>query len=82
MRRITFGDTLQDARQFALRAPKGISIDNCKLVDPCNIHNACEHGSKCAIVEDKVVCDCTGTGYIGKTCHFCKFIILFSAIQQ
>lgn len=47
-----------------------ISIDNCQLVDPCKRPNACEHDGKCSVVDDEVICDCKGTGYIGKNCHF------------
>lgn len=49
-----------------------VSIDNCQLVDPCKRPNACKHGGKCSIKDDKVHCDCNGTGYIGKNCHFGK----------
>lgn len=47
-----------------------ISLDNCQLVDPCHRPNACEHGGLCNVDEGRVVCDCTGTGYTGKNCHF------------
>ena len=47
-----------------------ISLDNCQLVDPCHRPNACEHGGLCMVDEGRVVCDCTGTGYTGKNCHF------------
>ncbi|XP_050531839.1 axotactin isoform X2 [Daktulosphaira vitifoliae] len=50
-----------------------ISIDNCQLVDPCKRPNACEHDGKCSVVDDEVICDCKGTGYIGKNCHFAQF---------
>ncbi|XP_075225876.1 axotactin isoform X2 [Lycorma delicatula] len=50
-----------------------VSLDNCQLVDPCKRPNACEHGGKCSVKEDKLTCDCKGTGYIGKNCHFAKF---------
>lgn len=49
-----------------------VSLDNCQLVDPCKRPDACEHGGKCSIDVDRVVCDCVGTGYIGKNCHFGK----------
>lgn len=47
-----------------------VSLDNCQLVDPCLRPNACEHGGQCNVDEGRVVCDCTGTGYTGKNCHF------------
>ncbi|KAK6631049.1 hypothetical protein RUM44_003221 [Polyplax serrata] len=50
-----------------------VSLDNCQLVDPCKRPDACEHGGKCSVDVDKVVCDCIGTGYIGKNCHFAEF---------
>lgn len=49
-----------------------VSIDNCQLVDPCKRPNACEHDGKCSVIDDNVICDCKGTGYIGKNCHFGK----------
>lgn len=49
-----------------------VSIDNCELVDPCKSPNACEHGGKCVVKDDMLTCDCNGTGYIGKNCHFGK----------
>ncbi|XP_039285766.1 contactin-associated protein-like 5 [Nilaparvata lugens] len=50
-----------------------VSLDNCQLVDPCKRPNACEHGGKCQVKDDRLTCDCKGTGYIGKNCHFAKF---------
>ena len=51
-----------------------ISLDNCQLVDPCKSPNVCEHGGKCiaSIETGATRCDCGKTGYVGKTCHFCK----------
>ncbi|KAJ9577003.1 hypothetical protein L9F63_006440, partial [Diploptera punctata] len=49
-----------------------VSLDNCQLVDPCKRPNACKHGGKCSVKEDRITCDCEGTGYIGKNCHFAK----------
>ena len=54
------------------------SLDNCQLVDPCDRPNACEHGGLCMVDEGRVVCDCTGTGYTGKNCHFGTFRIWVS----
>ncbi|XP_046397067.1 contactin-associated protein-like 2 isoform X2 [Ischnura elegans] len=50
-----------------------VSLDNCQLVDPCKRPNACKHGGKCSVKDDKVTCDCRGTGYIGKNCHFAEY---------
>ena len=50
-----------------------ISLDNCKYIDPCRRPDTCEHGGKCIVKEDRVTCDCSGTGYIGKNCHFTKY---------
>ncbi|XP_047111390.1 neurexin-4 isoform X1 [Schistocerca piceifrons] len=47
-----------------------VSIDNCQLVDPCKRPNACEHGGRCSVKDDHILCDCSDTGYIGKNCHF------------
>lgn len=51
-----------------------VSLDNCQLIDPCNVPNACEHGGKClaSLETGDFKCDCNKTGYSGKTCHFCK----------
>uniref|UniRef100_A0A336LPV5 CSON009010 protein n=1 Tax=Culicoides sonorensis TaxID=179676 RepID=A0A336LPV5_CULSO len=50
-----------------------VALDNCKFVDPCKRPNTCEHGGKCFVKDDRITCDCKGTGYIGKNCHFTKF---------
>lgn len=47
-----------------------VSLDNCQLVNPCNNPQACEHGGKCIVENGDTKCNCTGTGYTGKTCHF------------
>lgn len=47
-----------------------VALDNCQFVDPCTRPNTCEHGGKCSVKEDRITCDCTDTGYIGKNCHF------------
>ncbi|XP_068984202.1 axotactin isoform X5 [Bombus flavifrons] len=47
-----------------------VALDNCQFVDPCTRPNTCEHQGKCSVTEDRITCDCTGTGYIGKNCHF------------
>lgn len=50
-----------------------VTLDDCRFVDPCLRPNTCEHGGKCSIQEDRLICDCTGTGYIGTNCHFAKY---------
>ncbi|XP_078037835.1 axotactin isoform X3 [Augochlora pura] len=50
-----------------------VALDNCQFVDPCTRPNTCEHGGKCSVKENKINCDCTGTGYLGKNCHFAEF---------
>ncbi|XP_011501704.1 PREDICTED: uncharacterized protein LOC105365286 [Ceratosolen solmsi marchali] len=50
-----------------------VALDNCKFVDPCKRPNTCEHGGKCSVKEDRITCDCTDTGYIGKNCHFAQY---------
>ncbi|XP_063382672.1 axotactin isoform X1 [Cydia fagiglandana] len=50
-----------------------VAIDDCRYVDPCTRPNTCEHGGICSIREDRVICDCEKTGYIGVNCHFATF---------
>lgn len=50
-----------------------VTLDDCKFIDPCSRPNTCEHGGKCSVKEDRLICDCTETGYIGKNCHFAKY---------
>lgn len=47
-----------------------IALDNCQFVDPCKRPNTCEHNGKCIVKNDRVTCDCKGTGYVGENCHF------------
>lgn len=47
-----------------------VTLDDCRFVDPCLRPNTCEHGGKCSVEEDMLICDCKDTGYIGKNCHF------------
>lgn len=39
-----------------------IALDNCQFVDPCKRPNTCEHNGKCIVKNDRVTCDCKGTG--------------------
>ncbi|KAI8426434.1 hypothetical protein MSG28_005270, partial [Choristoneura fumiferana] len=50
-----------------------VAIDDCRYVDPCTRPNTCEHGGICSIREDRVICNCESTGYIGQNCHFATF---------
>ncbi|XP_041986307.1 contactin-associated protein-like 5 isoform X2 [Aricia agestis] len=50
-----------------------VAIDDCRYVDPCTRPNTCEHGGICSIREDRVICNCENTGYIGENCHFATF---------
>lgn len=50
-----------------------VALDNCKYIDPCKRPNTCEHDGKCFAKDDKIICDCRDTGYIGKNCHFAKY---------
>lgn len=59
-----------------------IALDNCQFVDPCERPNICGHGGKCSVVNGKVNCDCTNTGYIGNHCHFGKFRLLPERIPE
>ena len=49
-----------------------VSLDDCQLLRPCSRPNACEHGGVCIPVpaNGTYICDCSNTGYIGRTCHF------------
>uniref|UniRef100_A0A1B6DJE8 Laminin G domain-containing protein n=1 Tax=Clastoptera arizonana TaxID=38151 RepID=A0A1B6DJE8_9HEMI len=75
MRDILVNDELIEPRNVirTKNVVGSVSIDNCELVDPCKSPNACEHGGKCVVNDDILTCDCSGTGYIGKNCHFAKF---------
>ncbi|CAB3260316.1 unnamed protein product [Arctia plantaginis] len=50
-----------------------VAIDDCRYVDPCTRPNTCEHGGICSVREDRVICNCENTGYIGENCHFATF---------
>ncbi|XP_077547091.1 axotactin isoform X2 [Haemaphysalis longicornis] len=50
-----------------------VSLDNCRLINPCNNPNACEHGGQCYLDGSRFKCNCNGTGYTGKTCHFSTY---------
>ncbi|XP_074039893.1 axotactin isoform X3 [Leptinotarsa decemlineata] len=50
-----------------------VTLDDCRFIDACKRPNTCEHGGKCSVKEDRLICDCTNTGYIGKNCHFAQY---------
>nr|CAH7733562.1 unnamed protein product [Callosobruchus chinensis] len=50
-----------------------VTLDDCRFVDACKRPNTCEHGGKCSVKEDRLICDCTNTGYMGKNCHFTQY---------
>ncbi|CAG9818527.1 unnamed protein product [Phaedon cochleariae] len=50
-----------------------VTLDDCRFVDACKRPNTCEHGGKCSVKEDRLICDCTNTGYMGTNCHFAQY---------
>lgn len=56
-----------------------VTLDNCASLSPCsNMAQVCEHGGRCVPKMDGTYfCDCSHTGYVGRTCHFCKFPVEF-----
>lgn len=50
-----------------------VALDNCQYIDPCKRPNTCSHGGKCFVKDDRITCDCKGTGYLGRNCHFTKY---------
>lgn len=78
LRDITMNGRKLDPRALiAMASVREISLDNCQLVDPCHRPNACEHGGLCNVDQGRVVCDCTGTGYTGKNCHFGNEVFVY-----
>jgi len=74
LRELKINDQKLDPRVLlSTSTTREVSLDNCQLVDPCDRPNACEHGGLCMVDEGRVVCDCTGTGYTGKNCHFALY---------
>ncbi|XP_046714224.1 contactin-associated protein-like 5 [Silurus meridionalis] len=45
-----------------------LSFDICGIRDRC-VPNFCEHGGVCYQTWDNFYCNCSGTGYMGSTCH-------------
>ncbi|KAK7082018.1 hypothetical protein SK128_004251 [Halocaridina rubra] len=73
LRELHVGDTKLDLRTVVgtPMVNSDVTYDNCKVIGPCEGPRACEHGGLCSIDQDgEVQCDCTGTGYSGKMCHF------------
>ncbi|XP_008214115.1 uncharacterized protein LOC100115644 isoform X3 [Nasonia vitripennis] len=75
MREIVVNDQRVEPRYIinTERVVGEVALDNCQFVDPCKRPNTCEHGGKCSVKEDRITCDCTDTGYIGKNCHFAQY---------
>lgn len=75
MRNVVVNDDHLDPRMVlqSERVVGEVALDDCQFVDPCHRPNTCEHGGKCSVKEDRLTCDCKGTGYIGKNCHFAEF---------
>ncbi|XP_066941195.1 axotactin-like isoform X4 [Macrobrachium rosenbergii] len=73
IRKLIIGGTQLDLRTVVgtPMVNKGVTYDNCQVLGPCEGPQACEHGGKCSVdKDDEVKCDCSGTGYSGKRCHF------------
>ncbi|XP_019724921.1 contactin-associated protein-like 2b [Hippocampus comes] len=51
---------------------ENVSLDMCAIVDRC-VPNHCEHGSRCSQTWKTFTCNCSGTGYVGATCHTSMF---------
>ena len=48
-----------------------VTIDSCRLFNPCLTQNSCKNGAVCKTNElAEPDCDCTKTGYNGRRCHF------------
>lgn len=75
MRDLEINDVIIEPRYVVKteRVVGEVALDNCKYIDPCKRPNTCEHGGKCFVKDDRITCDCRGTGYIGKNCHFTKY---------
>lgn len=51
-----------------------VTIDSCRLVNPCLTLNPCKNGGICKINEfGEPDCDCSKTGYTGRKCHFSNY---------
>ncbi|KAK5854293.1 hypothetical protein PBY51_015377 [Eleginops maclovinus] len=45
-----------------------LQIDMCGIIDRCSLSH-CEHGGSCSQSWSSFLCNCSGTGYSGATCH-------------
>ncbi|XP_048874781.1 contactin-associated protein-like 5 isoform X1 [Brienomyrus brachyistius] len=45
-----------------------LQMDLCGIIDRCSPSH-CEHGGRCTQSWNTFYCNCTGTGYMGATCH-------------
>ncbi|OQV22912.1 putative Contactin-associated protein like 5-3 [Hypsibius exemplaris] len=60
-----------DVRRILIKpGNEGLTLGKCSSTSQtCLQNNPCEHDSKCRAGIAGLVCDCTDTGYSGKTCH-------------
>ncbi|XP_069905922.1 contactin-associated protein-like 3 [Oryctolagus cuniculus] len=71
LRLISIDDAVVDpilVQQGVLGSFRDLQIDSCGITDRC-LPSHCEHGGECSQSWDAFSCDCTGTGYMGLTCH-------------
>ncbi|KAG7453711.1 contactin-associated protein-like 2 [Solea senegalensis] len=71
MQMIHIDDHLVDLRaveQGHIGTFENVSLDMCAIIDRC-VPNHCEHGGHCTQTWDTFICNCSGTGYTGATCH-------------
>ncbi|XP_073097755.1 contactin-associated protein-like 5 isoform X4 [Manis javanica] len=59
---------LISVQQGSLGNFSDLHIDLCSIKDRC-LPNSCEHGGRCSQSWTTFLCDCSGTGYTGATCH-------------
>ncbi|XP_069943714.1 axotactin-like isoform X3 [Cherax quadricarinatus] len=72
LRKVEVGGETVDIRSIVGTplVSKDVTFDNCQVLGPCERPGSCEHGATCTVVKDGIQCNCSGTGYTGKTCHF------------
>ncbi|KAG0727256.1 Contactin-associated protein like 5-3 [Chionoecetes opilio] len=73
VRKVELGQERAELRSLAGTdvAQKDVIYDACRVLGPCERPGSCEHGGTCTLDDDdEVLCNCTDTGYTGKTCHF------------
>ncbi|XP_050693160.1 axotactin-like isoform X4 [Eriocheir sinensis] len=73
LRKVELGGEKVDLRSLVgtSLAHKDATYDGCRVLGPCDRPGACEHGTTCTVGDDEEIqCNCTDSGYTGKTCHF------------